>query len=126
MSELTVQEYKDSNNKKSKYRNKKVEFDGKKFDSMKEYRRYIQLMDMQNRAEIVGLECQKVFSIVVNGQLICKYIADFVYDKYNDSRKLSQTRVVEDVKSEITRKKRDYRLKNKLMRAVHGIDIVEV
>jgi len=35
-------------------------------------------------------------------------------------------KVVEDVKSEVTRKLPTYRLKNKLMRAVHGIAIREI
>jgi len=35
-------------------------------------------------------------------------------------------RVVEDVKSEFTRKDPVYRLKYKLMKACHGIDIREV
>jgi hypothetical protein len=34
--------------------------------------------------------------------------------------------VVEDVKSEPTRKKADYRLRLKLMKAIHGIEVKEI
>lgn len=51
----------------------------------------------------------------------CVYIADFVYqDAY--SGKL----VVEDVKSEATKKKESYIIKRKLMLHVYGIKISEI
>jgi hypothetical protein len=50
---------------------------------------------------------------------VCKYISDFVYLENGQ-------KIVEDVKSEYTRKLPVYRLKKKLVKAVHGIDIKEV
>ena len=74
---------------------------------------------MVKAGEIRNLERQVRFPIVVNGVKVCTYIADHVYDEMAG-------RVVEDVKSEFTRKDPVYRLKNKLMKACHGIDIREV
>ena len=56
---------------------------------------------------------------MINGVKVCTYIADFTYEELGGV-------VVEDVKSEFTRKDPVYRLKNKLMKACHGIDIREV
>lgn len=51
----------------------------------------------------------------------CAYIADF---KYQDAR--SGELVVEDVKSEATKKKESYIIKRKLMLSVYGIRIREI
>lgn len=51
----------------------------------------------------------------------CVYIADFVY---TDSK--TGELVVEDVKSEATKKKESYIIKRKLMLHVYGIKIKEV
>jgi hypothetical protein len=55
----------------------------------------------------------------VREQLVCTYIADFVY------RNSQHQEVVEDVKSEITRKNPVYRIKKKLVKAIFGVDISE-
>lgn len=66
--------------------------------------------------DISDLRLQVPYEIIVNGQKICKYIADFVYTKNGNV-------VVEDVKGFPTAV---YKLKKKLMKAVHGIEIQEV
>ena len=72
---------------------------------------------MESAGEITDLELQPVYKCVVNGVLVCKYIADFLY-------KLPSGRVVvEDAKGVKTDV---YRLKNKLVRALYGVVIVEV
>lgn len=101
--------------KKSKYGNSKVESDGIKFDSIKERNRYHQLKSDSNIRE---LEHQVTYRIEINGKLVCRYIADFRY-------KVDGVTVVEDVKSAITKKNPVYRIKNKLMKAVFGVDILE-
>ncbi len=105
--------------KQSKYGNQKTEVDGIKFDSKKEAMRWQHLKHLRDTGCIFGLSRQVTFSIDINGQHICKYIADFVYAN-------SIGEIVEYVKSEATRKLPVYRLKKKLMKAVHGIEIVEV
>lgn len=103
--------------KKSKYKNKKVNG----FDSKKEATRFYVLAEKFKKGEISHLETQVVFPIKVNNQLICKYIADFVY--YDLA---SNQVVVEDVKSKFTAKLPLYRLKKKLMKIINNIEITEV
>lgn len=104
--------------KKNKYGNKKVVVDGYKFDSKKEANRYFELKMLQLAGEISGLKLQEPFELQVEGKKVAKYIADFVYI-------MKGQQVVEDVKSSATRKLPTYRLKKKLMFAIHGITIVE-
>lgn len=113
--------------KKSKYNNVKTEIDSIKFDSKKEGRRYLVLMDKLKNGEISDLRLQVQFTLIegfktATGQTIKpeKYIADFAY--YNDKGEY----VVEDVKSEATRKKDVYRIKKKQMADVYGIIVQEV
>lgn len=106
--------------KKSKYGNKKTEVDGIKFDSKKEAKRYGELNVLLKAGEIGLLERQVVFELKIGDKTVCKYIADFVYTKKTGER------IVEDVKSEATRKLRLYLLKKKLMKELLGIEIKEV
>jgi len=88
------------------------------FDSKREHKRFQELQLLERAGEISQLRTQMEFSLDVCGEHICKYIADFAYTR--DGK-----RVVEDVKSKATATPL-YRLKKKLMRAIHGIEIVEV
>lgn len=108
-----------SNPKKPKFGNVKTEIDGIIFDSAKEAKRYIQLRYRQLAMEITGLELQKEFVLEVNGEKVASYFADFVY---TEAGKM----IVEDVKSGHTRKHPVYRLKKKLMKQIHSIEIQEV
>lgn len=103
-----------------KYRNKKTVVDGITFDSKKEAARYTQLRMAQLHGQIDFLwtkckECR--YKLIVNRSLICTYVADFVYWD-----KTLKATVVEDVKGVRTAV---YKLKKKLMKAIHGIDIFE-
>ena len=106
----------------SKYRNKKVEYKGIRFDSKKEYIRYLVLEDMQRKGEISGLQLQVPFVLVPPFQLNnikykgMKYVADFVYKKDGKI-------VVEDTKGYRTDV---YKIKRKLMAYMHKIEIKEV
>ena len=109
----TVAESKKSS---TKYRNKKTRVGALVFDSKLEAARYVDLKKLEEGGVISGLQCQVPFKIEVNDQLICKYIADFVY--LDCDRK----RVVEDAKGKRTDV---YALKKKMMRAILGIEIQE-
>ena len=106
----------------SKYKNKKVVYKDMRFDSKKEYLRYIVLEEMQRKREIDGLQRQVPFVLVPSFQLNnikykgIKYIADFVYKKDGKI-------VVEDVKGIRTDV---YKIKKKLMAYIHKIEIKEV
>jgi hypothetical protein len=101
----------------NKYRNVPTELDGIIFHSKREAGRYAELKMLLRSNIISDLVLQKEYELRVNGVLICKYRADFVY-KAQDGRE-----IVEDSKGVRTR---DYALKAKLMLAVHGLRVIEV
>lgn len=106
--------------KQPKYRNVKVtDATGKVHDSGKEFRRWQALQLRERAGEITELRRQVPFALVVNGVLVCQYVADFVYVE-------GAATIVEDCKSPPTRKLAAYRIKVKLMQAIHGIQIREV
>lgn len=117
----------------SKYHSKKIEVDGITFDSRKEYRRWCELSLLERVGKITDLQRQvkyiliptqyEPYTVGKNGALKrgkviereCSYIADFVYTENGNI-------VVEDTKGFRTA---DYKIKRKLMLAVHGIRIKE-
>lgn len=104
--------------KRSKYGAIKTVVNGKKFDSKAESFRYLTLEQMQNDGKISELECQKVYKLVVNGEQICKYIADFEYLDHATGQY-----VTEDAKGGRATVTAVFKLKSKLMKAIHGIEI---
>lgn len=107
--------------KRAKYGNHKVIVDGHTFDSNAEGARYWDLRQLERAGEIADLELQPAFPLMVQGIRIATYRADF---RYRDEA--TGAVIVEDVKSEITRTDRVYRLKVKHVKAQYGIDVVEV
>lgn len=105
----------------NKYYNIPTMIDGLTFDSKKEAARYQELKLLQYAGEIGAILLQPAFPIKVNDVFICSYYADFAYPVLATGET-----VYEDVKSEITRKDKTYRIKRKLVKALYGIDIVEV
>lgn len=97
-----------------------VEIDGRRFASKREGIRYVALSLLLRAGKISDLKIQPRYQLVVNGVAVATYIADFEYLD-NESGRL----VVEDVKSAPTRTP-VYLIKKKLMKALHGVDIVEV
>lgn len=109
----------------TKYGNKKKEYNGMLFDSIRELNRWKELELLQRAGEISGLQRQVAFELIPsqrdkNGKLLeraCDYIADFAYkDKDGEY-------VVEDAKGQKTAQ---YIIKRKLMLKEHGIRIREV
>lgn len=108
--------------KLAKYGNRKTEVDGILFDSKLEADRYSVLKLMERAGIISDLEAKTpacVFRLEVNGIAVGKYVADFVYMTQEGEQ------IVEDTKSKATMTP-VYRLKKKLMKAIHNIDISEV
>lgn len=100
----------------SKYGNRKVVVDGQTFDSVREHKRWCVLKLMERAGEISALARQVPFPLQVNGVSVGKYIADATYiDK-------AGVLVVEDAKGFRTD---TYKLKRRLMKAIHNIDILE-
>lgn len=99
-----------------KYGNRKQEIDGYLFDSGLEARRYAELKLLEKGGEITYLQVHPKFPIVVNGQKICTYSADFEHWQ-------AGKRVVEDCKGVRTPV---YKLKKRLVKATLGIEIIEI
>jgi len=105
-----------------KYHNKKCEYKGLKFDSLKERNHYIVLEHLEKTGQIKDLRRQVKFllqpSFKLNGKTIraINYIADFTYLK-------DGILVVVDTKGFRTK---DYLLKKKMFQYKYGMDIVEV
>ena len=104
--------------KSSKFGAKKTVVDGITFDSKWESERYGQLKAMERGGIVTDLELQVKYDIVINDIKICKYIADFVYKEESPDGKIRE--IVEDAKGFETP---EFKLKKKLMKAVHNIDI---
>jgi hypothetical protein len=98
-----------------KYRNIKTTIDGIIFDSKREAARYFQLKLLERAGELKELKRQVTYRLEVNGQLICKYIADFEYISINTGEL-----VTEDLKGFITP---EFKLKAKLFKAIFGREI---
>jgi hypothetical protein len=112
----------------NKYHAQMCTVDGIRFDSTKEARRYEELKVLAAAGEILALERQPEFPIIVlelwrddGQQVLCgRYRADF---RYVDAQ--SGEVVIEDTKSGPT-KTTAYRLRKRLAEAIHGVTIREV
>ena len=113
--------------KRSKYGNVKTEAGGFKHASKKQALRWVLLRQWEREGKIRNLKREVSFPILVKGEKICDYRADHVYETvthdFCGGNVTIWDQVVEDVKGVKTDV---YKLKKKLMRAVHGIDIKEV
>ncbi len=104
--------------KPSKYHNQKTLYNGIQFDSRKEATRYQELTLLERAGMICNLELQPRYNLVVNGQKLGFYKADFRY-KVRATGEV----IVEDVKGVRTAV---YMLKKKLVKALYGIEIIEI
>lgn len=92
-----------------KYNAKPVQIANVRFDSTIEYKRYLDLVLMQENGMVTVLERQVVLKLEVNGVLICKIIPDFRYV-------LDGKTIIEDVKGFQTR---DWKIKWRLAQALY-------
>lgn len=100
----------------TKYLNKKCEYQGKKFDSIKEMRYFIYLKQLEEKGTIRDLKLQVKFPVVIGSKRICSYVSDFTYyDEFGYH--------VVDTKSPITSKNPVFRLKKKLVEALYNFEI---
>ena len=109
--------------KESKYKNKKCEYNGIKFDSIKERNYYIKLENWQRLGIIKDLKTQVPFVLIETFKLEnktyrqIKYIADFTYVDNEGNYHVVDTKGF---------KTKEYLLKKKLMAWKYGIEIEEV
>ena len=108
---------------KSKCKNKKCEYKGMKFDSLKEKDVYLRYEMLFRVGKIYDLRRQVPYILIDKSKYgrAIKYIADIVYKDIN-----TNTDVVIDVKSVYTAKMPVYRLKKRMFAERYGFEIVEV
>lgn len=96
-----------------KFNNKKTEYNGVLYDSLLEvdYAKYLDVL--KNGKAIKDWERQIPIRLVINGKLITKLIADFVIT--NKDKTISY----KEIKSPFTAKQPLFRLKVKLLKALH-------
>lgn len=99
--------------KRSKYGNIKVEHDGMRFDSKKELKCWQELKLREKAGEIMALCRQVPYDLIVNGQKIGKFTADFTWYENGEG-------VVADCKSPVTRKDTAYRLRKRIFEAQYA------
>ena len=102
----------------NKYFAKKTLAFGLRFDSKWEAERWGQLKAMERAGVVTELERQIKYDLTINDIKICDYIADFRYLQQEEDgfSKL----IIEDAKGILTP---EFKLKKKMMKAIHGIDI---
>jgi hypothetical protein len=100
----------------SKYRNIPCTVDGEHYDSKREMLYHMDLKNLQRAGQISNLKRQPKFRCEYNGVKICDYIADFEYVENGRRR-------VIDVKSPITARHPVFRLKKKLVEAIHNVTV---
>ena len=109
----------------TKYKAKPTVIDGVRFASKAEADRYCYLRLLLQAGKISNLELQPKYTIKINGEKICDYVADFRYFTPNNGPQDQVGHlVVEDVKGTKTPV---YRLKKKLVEALYpGVKIEEI
>lgn len=105
----------------SKYRAQKITVDGITFDSKAEAKRWFDLRTLETNGLISRLERQVRFDFVLNGVNLGFYKADFRYFDHKLAREIT-----EDVKGyRAGPAYAVFRIKAKLMEALHGVEVVE-
>ncbi len=106
----------------NKYRNKPCVIDGHRFSSQGEGLRFRELKILDKAGNIRNLVLQPRYEIRINNMKICTYVGDFSYEQ-GISGGLSWESILEDYKCVLTP---IYKLKKKLVKAVHDIEITEI
>jgi hypothetical protein len=110
--------------KRPKYGNQVVELEGKRFDSKWELKRYQELLEQQAAGLIADLRHHVSFALHAmtptgDRVRIASYEADLVYRR-------GEELVIEDAKSEVTRRKEGYRLKAAWFEAEYDLKVLDV
>lgn len=125
---ITVDEFREIQGwkqKPSKYRNKKVKWQGKTFDSKKEFEYYLKLSDDKKRGKIADFTWQRPLIFRLGNKKMFTLIIDFVVFPLGDVDKLEYIDVKAwDKKSSKFLTTPLFNLKRKLIEAQHGIKII--
>lgn len=113
--------------KSGKIQHVKIKVGDVEFDSIAEHDRYIELLLMQKAGVISDLECHPSYEVIPKQETPegrqnfrnVIYTPDFRYKR--DGKE-----IVEEVKSEFTRKEKDYVLRRKMLYFTKGIYVEEI
>lgn len=100
----------------NKYGAKKTVVDSITFDSKREAEVYADLKLLEKAGKISGFTRQRKFELIVNGEIIGTYRADFAFIDHEQDGRL---RVI-DVKGVVTR---DFRRVQKIIKAAYNIEV---
>lgn len=101
--------------RKNKYNNLLTEYNGVKYHSRLEAK-YAALLDIRQKAkEVENIKRQERFPLEVNGEKIGTYVADFSF--FDKVKKVNRVVDIKGVETDL------FKIKKKLMKAVHGIDV---
>ena len=111
--------------RKSKFNNRRVRTAaGVSFDSQSEAWRWAELQLLQRAGEIRDLKLHPRFSLDVNGIHVADMIPDFVYECRHPESLKDWIKVCEDRKGGTVTQTREFKIKCKLMKAIHNIDVL--
>lgn len=115
---ITAAEYRElaAKPKGNKFHAKKTVVDGIRFDSKRESEVYSDLKILERDGEISGFKRQHEFKLIVNGDFVGKYTADFAFFDHRQDGKFR----VWDVKGV---QSREFRRARKLVKALYQIDV---
>lgn len=124
--------------KRSKWGNQKIAHEGERFDSKKEYARWLFLKEAEERGDITDLRRQVRFELLpaIKEEYVVhlktkdvtktKVVQQAVYYRCDFVYKKNGVEIVEDVKGGPTTLEKTYTIKKKMMKSLKGIDIKEV
>lgn len=110
----------------TRYKNRPVTTEDGWFSSQRELRAWVKLKALQSQGTIADLKRRGKevrFDLVVNGIKVTHYTADFVFTDCTGLYGTAGARVVADAKGARTK---DYTIRWRLMKALYGIEIVEI
>lgn len=90
--------------------------DGITFDSKRESEVYTDLKTLERAGRISGLVLQRKFELIVNGQIIGTYRADFCFIDHDQDGRFRTI----DVKGVVTK---DFKRVQKIIKAAYNIDV---
>ena len=110
--------------KKSKHNNQKVDYDGITFDSGKEKDYYVRLKLLERMGEVKYIEVHKRYDFYINDIYIGFYKLDFKVEYTDGVTEHIDVKGIDKKTGKKVTSTSTFMLKKKLMKAIHGIDVL--
>jgi hypothetical protein len=115
MTRMSASQLKALQQRGNKYGAQRTTLDGHVFASKAEANYYAMLKVREKAGEVFEVQMQRPYALTINGYLICTYRADFAF--YDAVEKRNRVIDVKGVKT------KEFIIKSKMMKAIHGIDV---